>query len=76
VSLMKTSPNFGKLLVELPPGRYKLLSSQARAPRVGDVIVLDQGYTGDDGLPMVLAYFRGPNGKSLYEAEVYESELE
>ena len=38
--------------------------------------VLDQGFTGPDGLPMVLAYLLGQGNDSLYEAEVYESELE
>jgi hypothetical protein len=65
-----------RLLVELPVGRYRLLSSANRIPRVGDVLVLDQGFTGPDGLPMVLAYFPGLGSESLYEVEVYESELE
>lgn len=73
---MKIGPNRAKLLVELPAGRYRILSSQGRAPRIGDVVVLDQGFTGSDGSPMVLAHFPGPSSDSLYEAEVYESELE
>jgi len=73
---MKIEPNRVKLLVELPAERYRVLSSQGRAPRIGDVVVLDQGFTGSDGLPMVLAYFPGLGSDSLYEAEVYESELE
>ena len=64
-----------RLLAELPATRYRILSPQGRVPRIGDVVVLDQGFTGADGLPMVLAYF--PElGDSLYEAEIYESELE
>ena len=73
---MKTGPNCAKLLVELPPERYRLRSRQSRPPRIGDVLVLDQGFTGEDGLPMVLAYFPGLGSDYEYEAEVYESELE
>lgn len=64
-----------KLLVELPAKRYRVLSPEGRVPRIGDLVVLDQGFTGPAGLPMVLAYFT-ESGNSLYEAEIYESELE
>jgi hypothetical protein len=70
----KLSPR-AKLLVELPTTRYRFLSPEGRVPRIGDVVVLDQGFTGSDGLPMVLAYFPGV-GDSVYEAEIYEFELE
>jgi hypothetical protein len=40
------------------------------------MLVLDQGFTDEDGLPMVLVYFPAVGGDSLYSAEVYESELE
>lgn len=42
---------------------------------MGDVVQLDQGYTGADGKPMVLAYGLDPNGRFIYEADVYESEI-
>lgn len=73
---MKIEPNCAKLLVELPANRYKVLSPKGRAPRIGDVLVLDQGFTGENGMAMVLAYFPGLGSDSLYVAEVYESELE
>jgi hypothetical protein len=63
-----------RLLVELPADRYRILSPEGRVPRIGDLVVLDQGFTSPEGRPMVLAYF--PTlGVSLYEAEIYESEL-
>lgn len=68
-------PVQAKLLVELPADRYRLLSTQERPPRVGDVLVLDQGFTSADGLPMVIAYFPTEGSDCLYEARVYESEL-
>lgn len=63
-----------RLLVELPANRYRILSSEGRVPRIGDLVFLDQGFTGADGLPMVLAYYPSPNAV-LYEAEIYETEL-
>lgn len=64
-----------RLLVELPPARYRMNTSEGRTPFVGDVIQLDQGFTGTDGAPMVLGYCRTEAGQLLYEAEIYESEL-
>ena len=72
--MTKSSPR-AKLIAELPAARYRILSPEGRVPHIGDVVLLDQGFTGSDGLPMVLAYFPGL-GDSLYEAEIYESELE
>lgn len=63
-----------RLLVELPADRYRILSPEGRVPRIGDIVVLDQGFTSPEGRPMVLAYFR-TLGVCLYEAEIYESEL-
>ena len=65
-----------RLLVDIPAERYRILSPDGRAPQIGDTVVLDQGFTGADGLPMVLVYFPELRIDSLYEAEVYESELE
>ena len=44
-------------------------------PKVGDVVVLDQGFTFPDGKPGCLIYGISEEGKCRYEAEVYESEL-
>jgi hypothetical protein len=64
-----------KLLVDLPAERYRI-SPGGRAPRIGDVVVLDQGFTDPDGSPMALVFFPEIGLNSLYEADVYESELE
>jgi hypothetical protein len=63
-----------RLLVQLPADRYRILSPGGRAPQIGDEVVLDQGFTSPDGLPMVLAYFPALVAAS-YSAEIYESEL-
>jgi hypothetical protein len=61
-------------LVDIPAERCTALSAERRLPKAGDNVVLDQGFTGSNGEPMVIVYF--PNvGESLYEAEVFESEL-
>ena len=70
----RNSPR-AKLLVNLPVGRYRILSPSGRAPLAGDEVVLDQGFTSTDGLPMVLAYYPAIGAASQYEADVYESEL-
>ncbi len=74
---MKIRPNpRAKLLVELPVARYRISSRKGRVPKIGDIVVLDQGFTGPDGMPMVVVQCRQQDGETLYEAEVYESELE
>ena len=64
-----------RLLVDLAPHRYRTLTPEARAPRAGDEVTLDQGLTSPDGRPMVIVYFPSLGAASQYEAEVYESEL-
>jgi hypothetical protein len=69
-------PPRARLLAGIPAGRYRISSPDGRVPRIGDTVVLDQGFAGSDGLPMVLVYCPELGCDSLYEAEVYESELE
>jgi len=64
-----------RLTADVPADRFRVFLPKGRAPRVGDVVDLDQEFTGPDGLAMVLIYFRDPAVGDLYEAEVYESEL-
>lgn len=45
-------------------------------PVVGDIGETDQCFTGADGRAMVLVYFVSADGKSEWELEAYESELE
>ena len=69
------SPPRAPLLVSIPPERYRLITHDAKPPKAGDTVVLDQGYTGPNGEPMCLAYQIDSDGNSKYEVEVYESEL-
>ena len=73
--MMKQPVLRARLMVEVPADRFRIISPNGRAPRPGDVVELDQGFTSPDGLPMGLVYFLDPAGGDMYEAEVYESEL-
>ena len=64
-----------RLLKPIPFDRYRLLSGNSISPMAGDIVNLDQGYTSDDGQPMVLVYCLNDDGVYRYEAEVYEVEL-
>ena len=64
-----------RLQKPIPPDRYRVLSGNSMSPMIGDVVNLDQGYTSDDGQPMVLVYCLHGDGSYRYEAEVYEVEL-
>lgn len=72
---MDRPPPRAKLLVTLPADRYSVNSPNGRAPQIGDEVVIDQGFTSPEGLPMVLVYFPAVGIDDLYEARVYESEL-
>lgn len=64
-----------ELLNSIPVGRYRIFLTNQNPPQKGDLVNLDQGFTGPDGAPMVLVYYLNTDGSPLYEAEVYEFEL-
>lgn len=64
----------GRMLVQIP--RERVRSVDGSYPRIGDVVVLDQGLTFPDGKPGGLVCFLGPDGRVFWEAEVYASEIE
>ena len=59
----------------IPKSRY-ILDEGGVAPKIGDILELDQSFTGANGKPMVLAYHQHPSGEDKYQADVYESEIE
>ncbi|MFK8012694.1 MAG: hypothetical protein AB8B80_11670 [Marinicellaceae bacterium] len=65
-----------KLKYDIPESRYLFLIENADPPKAGDIVELDQGYTGKDGLPMGSVYRVNQNGIDVYQAEVYDTELE
>lgn len=66
--------NFAVLIVDLPTDRFRILQA-GRAPVKGDLVFLDQGFTGTDGAAMVLVYGTSVDSNWLYEADVYEFEI-
>lgn len=65
-----------KLLNDIPPDRYRMISKYCNPPKKGDIVLLDQGFTSEDGKAMVIAYLVGDDGSFLCEVEVFETELE
>ncbi len=65
-----------KLKNDIPKGRYLFFIENAESPKAGDIVELDQAYTGKDGLPMCSVYRENKNSIDVYQAEVYETELE
>lgn len=61
------------LIAEIPAERIH--SKDGSVPKIGDVVVLDQGFTFPDGGPGCLVLFIDQDGKCRWEAEVYESEI-
>ena len=63
------------LVAEIPIERFRLLDQNTTIPKIGDVVVLDQGFTSKNGAACYLVYGTDRNGKYTYEAEVFESEI-
>jgi hypothetical protein len=45
-------------------------------PEVGDIVELDQGFTGPDGKPMGVVFCVAADGSVRWVADVYDAELE
>jgi hypothetical protein len=65
-----------RLLNVIPADRCRLDPSVTALPKAGDIVLLDQGFTGPDGKPMGLVHGVDENGQHRFEAEAYDSELE
>jgi len=61
------------LIAQIPAERVH--SIDGSVPKIGDIVVLDQGFTFPDGKPGCLVSCMDPDGKFRWEAEVYESEI-
>ncbi|WGO99464.1 hypothetical protein QFX18_05235 [Saccharophagus degradans] len=64
-----------RLIVDIPSERFDIEGLDGREPKVGDIVDLDQGFTGEDGRQMILVYCHDATGKALYQAEVYDTEI-
>ena len=66
-----------RLTRSVPEKRITLISGEGKGqPVVGDIGETDHCFTGPDGRQMVLVYFLSSDGRSEWEVEAYESELE
>ena len=65
-----------RLLRAIPADRCRLGPGASALPEAGDIVKLDQGFTGPNGKPMGLVYGVDDAGNHLFEAEVYDSEIE
>jgi hypothetical protein len=61
------------LIAQIPAERVH--SIDGSIPKIGDIVVLDQGFTFPDGKPGGLVFCMDEEGKLRWEAEVYESEI-
>ena len=66
----------GRLLREIPRERYRAVGGGNATPQLGDIVGVDQGFTGGDGKPMTLVYGFNSSGEGEYEAELYDSDFE
>ena len=65
-----------RLIKPIPKRRLRLISGDpSKLPAVGDLGEADQCYSGFWG-PMVLVCFASSDGKTEWEAEAYQSEIE
>lgn len=67
------NPPRALLIAHIPPERVRCYDGSV--PTVGDLVMLDQGFTFDDGLPGVLVYCVSSDGITRWSAEVYETEI-
>jgi len=67
-------PVLARVIREIPGSRIND-GEGSRLPRIGDIVELDQAFTGDDGEPMVMAYCHDADGRLLWSADLYEAEL-
>lgn len=73
---MTESPKLARLRCDIPAERYSSESSVNPPPKAGDIVELDQGFTGPNGEPMVLAYTVAEAEDLEYWIKAFESELE
>jgi len=62
-----------RLSADIPENRFS--SFNGRLPKIGDLVVIDQGFTFPDEKAGCLVYFQNSEGDFEYEAKVYETEL-
>ncbi len=75
VSRILAATTKGRLLADIPSGRFRPFEEGCKPPKAGDIVIMDQGFTGPDGEPMGLIYGKDSSGKTVFEAEAYDQEI-
>ncbi|WP_233840421.1 hypothetical protein [Dyella sp. 2HG41-7] len=65
-----------RLLVNIPPERVDGTVGEGKQAKAGDIVELDQGFTGSNGEPMGLVVCRNVDGSIRWAGDVLDSEIE
>jgi hypothetical protein len=65
-----------RLLVAIPVERIDYVADDDSKPEVGDIVVLDHGFAGPDGVPMGMVACYNPDGTTRWAGDVMDSEME
>jgi hypothetical protein len=64
-------------LISLPASdRIDATGGDCSSPQIGDIVVLDQGFTFPDGRPGGMVYCVDSEGRLKWNADLYDSEIE
>jgi hypothetical protein len=75
--MIHRSPRQARLIAEIPIERVDLTSGdRSSLPAIGDIVDLDQGFTGPNGEPMGTIYCVNSDGSVRWAADAFDSELE
>jgi hypothetical protein len=62
--------------VIIPPERVSYIADADNHPKAGDIVELDQGYTGPNGESMGIVSCRNDNGSIRWSGDVMDTEIE
>lgn len=74
---LRALPPRAKLVAQIGLERVdRVIADDALKPAIGDVVVLDQGFTAPNGEQMVIVYCKNSDGSTRWGADVFENEIE
>ncbi len=75
--MIRFLPPNAKLKSEIDAARVNLSEGDGVSlPAIGDLVFVDQGFTGADGSAMYIVYCQNPDGSTKWTADLSEEELE
>lgn len=69
-------PPKARLLTTIPSRRVDYMADPDSQPKAGDIVELDQGYTGPNGEAMGIVVCRNENGSIRWSGDVMAAEIE